>query len=856
MSSKRFFLSLISALLALVMLFSVGCANDNNDDVNTPGGENGDVVDNVDVTADLTDPLSVNSWQDLKLWENADPAPTDTNISKDSFAIGETLYSPTLTGSGNGVPDGWLAVPDALVSWSNGGRSDGWADYSGNDTDANEAINTKRFTYTDTGLKATIGGGDFVLLMPTLKDSTGREVTDYLYTVKATFAEGAKGRIGVTTGTRGSEVTYKGSTFFCYYGPEDSSSWIRFHYGKPGGTISSKRTDDPDAAAIATPVAGEQFTISVYHSGGINYFYLGDQLVHTMADRDYYDGAPLSGVGLYLSNTTVTINEITINKISPKIQLSNIALTEPKIAIDLSANKADGLSFIGKVDKSEYYYADNVSGKYDLANDKVELGMLVIAKSDIPENGIVLADTSGVIHVKADKVLLEDESSLVYSATLKNIADADKDKVYLARAYAKVTDGTTPVYYYSKTQMLRSYAGVANIYYTDCESTKLRAILDETFSGCDSYIGGNAKTISFSVFSDFHYSKGDNIIPISYLEEIMKKANDKDVNFVMQVGDFCEDFYGSPELFEAYLNNKYNLPVYGTLGNHDLEGKTKTNSMKVVVPMLTNQKDKVVWGSKNGRIGDGSIAYYHFDSDVDGDGKADFRIVSCDTNHFLNEKTGTWDHYPAWYSNPGPNASYSIYNALGEVQRAWLQKVLTDAADKDLPCIVFAHAGLSGNLGSSQCGDYKEVQEIFKKANDKNPGTVLMAINGHHHTNHTEYVDGILYVDLNSSAGPYVPDGSNKTPNYPANASFEYTEYDAAGKPIGTTTKLIKDLNGSGCEAYWLAGPLSTVVHVSSNGRIVLEGDSAEWYLEVVNPNPADGEDSFINSGVFNVAAN
>ena len=129
-----------------------------------------------------------------------------------------------------------------------------------------------------------------------------------------------------------------------------------------------------------------------------------------------------------------------------------------------------------------------------------------------------------------------------------------------------------------------------------------------------------------------------------------------------------------------------------------------------------------------------------------------------------------------------------------------------------------------------------------------------MVINGHHHTNHTEYVDGILYLDMNTSNGAYIPDGNAKTPNYPTSATFEYVEYDATGKATGTKKMRINDLASIGKnEMYYYEGPLSAIIHVSSNGRIIIEGDKTDWFLDIVPSNAGDGEEPLVNSGVFSV---
>ena len=798
----------------------------------------------------VTDPMSAKAWSDLDVYYEEEIAPVDPAIKHDSFVIGEEVYNPTLTGSGNGVPDGWLAVPYGVVPWANGGAAGGWATTG---TDANQTINTARFTYTSTGLKTSLGGGDFALLMPTLKDSAGNEVEDYVYSVKATYNEGAGGQFGLITGTRGSETTFAGGTFHSYYGPAPAESWYRFHYGQVSDRINQTKPLKTDANGIAAPVGGKQFTLTVYHYDGMNYFFLDDKFVDSFADKDYYDGATLSGVGLFFCGAQPVLNEISVKKISYGTT-SAITLNEPTIRYAnalgaLTGDKSEGLRFTATVDKTAATYTDYVNGTYSVDNENVKFGLLLIPKDLVPENGLITVDTPKVVDTVIDKIDKQDSKSLTYAVSLLNIPDEQRDRVYVARAYMKVKSGDSWNYIYSKTKISRSYAGVANLYYTDATKETIRNRVDEIFEGSKDYKGSDVSTISFSVFADLHYYKGGYITPVSHLDKIMAKANINNVDFVMQAGDFCNNFPASPEITNAYLNNSYDLPVYGVMGNHDLEngGKMEAGTSAAVTSKLTNQNDNVVWGTADGKIGDGKIAYYYFD--VDG-----FRIICTDTNHYWNLDTNAWEHYPSWYSGANPNVAPNTTksNSLGDTQRAWLERVLMDAANEDIPCIVISHASMAGTRGSSQCEDYAEVQEIFRKANDKNLGTVLMVINGHHHTNHTEYVDGILYFDMNTSNGAYVPDGANKTLNYAEDATFEYVEYDADGNAVSTTTKLITTLGTLGQnEMFYFEGPLSAIVHVSSNGRIVIEGDQTDWYLDVAPAKPADGEEPFVNSGVF-----
>ena len=140
---------------------------------------------------------------------------------------------------------------------------------------------------------------------------------------------------------------------------------------------------------------------------------------------------------------------------------------------------------------------------------------------------------------------------------------------------------------------------------------------------CPNFFFGHKyeKTVTFALFSDFHYKQGMYSTSIADMNAILDCANKANASFILSGGDFCNDFKGSPELMKAFLENKYNMPAYNIYGNHELEAG---NSMDFVTPLLTNDKN-VVWGTKDGKVGDGSIAYYY----VDRDG---FRIVCTDNN--------------------------------------------------------------------------------------------------------------------------------------------------------------------------------------------------------------------------------
>lgn len=318
--------------------------------------------------------------------------------------------------------------------------------------------------------------------------------------------------------------------------------------------------------------------------------------------------------------------------------------------------------------------------------------------------------------------------------------------------------------------------------------------------------------IKLCVFADLHYKYMMYSATVKDLETILKRAHDNNADFVIHCGDFSNDYTGSPELWKTYLNNKYNLPVYGIYGNHELE--SMYNSMQFVTPKITNDEN-VVWGTDDGKIGDGSIAYYHFDRDG-------FRIICTDTNYSFNYGMSDWEHNRtcSWGLPDGNGAG----DSLAPKQLSWLEKVLDDAADKGLKCIVFSHAGFSGIWASSH--DAERVRELFNSANAKRKGTVLMAINGHYHTNTVAQKDDIVYFDLNTvKNGRWMGKGSE---HYKEEHTFDLVEYDDEGNPISFKKESLNNL-GMGKNTWFLEDPLSAIIEIETNGHIVIDGMKTNW---------------------------
>jgi len=329
-------------------------------------------------------------------------------------------------------------------------------------------------------------------------------------------------------------------------------------------------------------------------------------------------------------------------------------------------------------------------------------------------------------------------------------------------------------------------------------------------------------SLTFTLFADFHYKKGMYASTIPHMEKILDRADDSGSQFVIHCGDFCNDYTGSPELMRAYLENPRNISVYGVYGNHELEGP---NSMAEVTPLLCNRP--VVWGTHDGSIGDGSIAYYYFD-------EGEFRIIGLDTNYSYSESAGEWQHNTTWSWGP-PKGNIKV-NSLGPAQLAWLESVLSDAADKGLHCLLFSHA--------SYCSAWRHYEEsvrlhpMLTAANARRAGTVFAMFNGHYHTNHMTVLDSIFYHDVNTVInGAWAP---RHTHHYLPGMTFDFDDYDKSGAYLGTRRRELIELSQAK-NSWFFNDPLSAVVTVTTDGKITVKGASTSW-MYGIEPRELDYE--------------
>ncbi len=319
----------------------------------------------------------------------------------------------------------------------------------------------------------------------------------------------------------------------------------------------------------------------------------------------------------------------------------------------------------------------------------------------------------------------------------------------------------------------------------------------------------NDDTIKFLVFADFHYKKGMYASTVDQLNQLLDRANRMDVDFVMHLGDFCNDYKGSPELFEAYLNNKYGIPVFGVIGNHELE--SSGNSLELVRGKLSN-RDIVFGDPQNGEV----VGYWHYDM-------KDFRIIGLDTNYSFSSTKNAWEHNKtASYTWPSGNSNGE---SLSPHQIEWLEAQVKDASENNKKVIVFSHGSISGNWYSSP--DAASARAIFYKY----PQTAMLACNGHLHTEHFAVQRNVAYLDVNASLNGYWKQYTQY--HYSDEHTYMYTQYDRDGKPLGEPVATKLNSLSQAKNTWFFKDPLSAVVSVKTDGNIDVVGSVTEWLYGV-----------------------
>jgi len=273
--------------------------------------------------------------------------------------------------------------------------------------------------------------------------------------------------------------------------------------------------------------------------------------------------------------------------------------------------------------------------------------------------------------------------------------------------------------------------------------------------------------MKFLIFADFHYVPDRfKTTGVDGLRMLQKRAEETGCDMIIHAGDFC---YANltPDFVKEY--NEFHIPSYNCFGNHDLDTLTLDEGIKA----FNMPSD-----------------YYYFDM-------KGYRFIVLNTDYlFDGEKCIPFSH--SNYVNYPDSREY-----LPDHQLKWMEETIDKSP---YPCILISHASLERFNGVR---NREEVLSIIDNANRKNPGRVLMSINGHHHTDYIRVRNDVIYYDMNSASMYW----------HGENDYHCFTQEDH--------------------EKHWLIGhtvcyndPLSAVITLEGN-TVTIDGTESSYYMGI-----------------------
>ncbi|OYD44569.1 alkaline phosphatase [Sphingobacterium cellulitidis] len=217
------------------------------------------------------------------------------------------------------------------------------------------------------------------------------------------------------------------------------------------------------------------------------------------------------------------------------------------------------------------------------------------------------------------------------------------------------------------------------------------------------------RVIKFGVISDLHFDLMHDASDRAqkFVDHMISERPD----FIIQLGDFCMPKPQNKKLMDIW--NQFPGDKYHVLGNHDTDsGFTKEQALNF-------------WNCPS--------AYYSFD-------KEGFHFVVLDGNEKV--ENSQVKGYP---------------REIAKVQLDWLKE---DLSKTNLRTIIFCHQGFDNSEGGIENG--MRVRHLFEQIN-KEAGfkKVILVLSGHHHSNYHNEINGIHYVQINSSSYYWVNENYN-----------------------------------------------------------------------------------------------
>jgi calcineurin-like phosphoesterase family protein len=210
-------------------------------------------------------------------------------------------------------------------------------------------------------------------------------------------------------------------------------------------------------------------------------------------------------------------------------------------------------------------------------------------------------------------------------------------------------------------------------------------------------------TVRFGICTDVH--KDIMHDADERLSAFIEKAKVSDVDFIIQLGDFCRPY----EYNKGFLGiwNSFPGDKYHVLGNHETDGG------------FTREQSIDFLGSR--------AKYYSFD-------KNNFHFIVLDGNDV----------------NPSPDKVPGYPRYIGKEQEEWL---VNDLKSTKKQTIIFSHQSLEGDGIENRAEIRKILEDENNSAGFKK---VIACFSGHHHTDYAGQINEIFYIQINSMSYSWV----------------------------------------------------------------------------------------------------
>lgn len=233
-----------------------------------------------------------------------------------------------------------------------------------------------------------------------------------------------------------------------------------------------------------------------------------------------------------------------------------------------------------------------------------------------------------------------------------------------------------------------------------------------------------AKTLNFGIVSDVH----KDLMPDANqrLETFISQAQERNVDFIIQMGDFCFGETKNKDFLKIW--ETYKGPKYHVLGNHDMDRNSKEEMLDF-------------W--------DMPKTYYSYDF-------GNYHFIVLDAN-FLYQEGKYID-----YKHANFYVDSSIRTFINDEQIEWFKADLEAAK---LPTIVFSHQSLWHGVKN---------RLTLQKIMEANKEKVICSLNGHNHTDYHFKQNHIDYIGINSMSYQWVSGKYESTERFPKEFYKEY----------------------------------------------------------------------------------